>query len=329
MTIREIARIANISPSTVSKALNNRHDVSDNTRKKIFDIVDKYDYKPNPYKKAPKQTANENIGILFCREDHPLSDNPFYSRILEGIEAELAINNYNLVLNLINRKQFTDLPKMIREKHVDGIIIIGVLDKGFIKKLNEIDTPIVFADPQIELKERSQVIIDNEHGGFMATQYLINKGHRKIGFISPSLDRLSFQQRFEGYLKALKFYHIPINKNLIRTGGLENGYLQINMMLKKDRPTAIFATNDLNAINGYKAIYENKLKIPNDVSVIGFDDIAMSKFSVPSLTTIRVYKEELGSIAVRTLLKTINGEITSPVTTIVPTKLIERESVKK
>ena len=329
ITIKEIAKLADVAQSTVSKALNDRPDVSPETKRKIIEIAKQYNFVPNAFGKGLKSRTTENIGVIFCRESQPLSGNPFYSRVLEGIEAELAMNNYNLVLQLIPESQQEMLPKMVRQRQVDGLILAGIFQEQFIKNILSNNIFVVLIDPKILTNNCSQVLIDNEYGAFTATQYLIQKGHRRIGFISGDLERLSFKQRFNGYKKALEYNNIAVDKALIQTGGLEKGYDHVKSLLMLDnRPTAVFAANDINAIHGYKAIQEQNLKIPDDVSIIGFDDIDLAKYSTPSLTTVRVYKEELGSIGVRTLLQMINGESKTPVTTIVPTRLIERESVK-
>jgi LacI family transcriptional regulator len=266
--------------------------------------------------------------VIFCREFQPLSLNPFYSRVLEGIEGELAINNYNLVLHLLPEVYRDELPKMIKEHKVDGLILIGVLQEKFVEQLISENIPTILIDPKIPTDQFSQVLIDNEHGGFLATQYLINKGHTRIGFISGDLERESFRQRFTGYYKAMNYSHITTDEKYIRSGGLEMGYDHVNALLKLDpRPTAIFAANDINAIYGYKAVKDNKLNIPDDISIIGFDDIDLAKIATPPLTTIRVYKEEMGSIAVRKLINLIN-EVEKITTNIVPVRIIERKSVR-
>jgi len=329
ITIKEIAKLANVAQSTVSKALNDRADVSPETKRKVVEIAKQYNFVPNAFGKGLKSRTTENIGVIFGRESQPLSGNPFYSRVLEGIEAELAMNNYNLVLQLIPESQQDMLPKMVRQRQVDGLILAGIFQEQFIQNILSNNINIVLIDPKIIIDNCSQILIDNEYGAFTATQYLIQKGHQQIGFISGDLERLSFKQRFDGFKKALKYNDIAVEKNLIMTGGLEKGYEHVKSLLKlENRPTAIFAANDINAIHGYKAIQEKNFKIPDDISIIGFDDIDLAKYSTPSLTTVRVYKEELGSIGVRTLLQMINGESKTPVTTIVPTRLIERESVK-
>jgi len=327
-SIKEIAREANVSPSTVSKALNKRKDVSESTRQKIIKIAESHNFVPNALGKNLKNQKTENVGVIFCRESQPLSGNPFYSRVLEGIEAELAINNFNLVLHLLPNDYKGTLPKMLREGQVEGVILAGVMRPDFIERLRELDIKVVLVDPKITIGDLSQVLIDNEHGAFQAVQHLIRSGHRRIGFISGDLERMSFIQRFKGYKKALLYNKITFEEELVQTGGLEQGYQHMENLLRlKDIPTAIFAANDINALYAYKAIKDNGLNIPEDISLVGFDDIEMSKISSPPLSTIRVYKEEMGSIAVRILLEALNTEKYKPVTTLVPTRLVERESV--
>jgi LacI family transcriptional regulator len=328
ITIKDLAKIANVSQSTISKALNNRPDVGEDTRKRILDIANKYEFTPHAFGKGLKNQSTGNLGVIFYRDLYPLSVNPFYSRVLEGIEAETAINNKNLLLQFVTEQHKVSLPKMVRERQVDGMIFIGSLRKEYLDLILEKNVAVVFIDPKYSMDCCSQVLIDNEHGAFQATQYLVNYGHRRVGFISGNLDRLSFVQRFKGYKKALKYHNIPFDEDLVQSGGLEKGYDHMQKLLQsKNRPTAVFAANDINAIYAYKAIKDAKLKIPDDISLVGFDDIEMAKMSSPPLSTVRVYKEEMGSIAVRILLQIFNNEIDKPTTTLVPTKLVERESV--
>lgn len=329
ITIDELAKLANVSKSTVSKALNDRPDVSSKTKKKILAIAEEHNFIPNAFGKSLKSKITKNVGVIFTRERHPLSNNPFFSRVLEGIEAELALNNYNLVLNIIAESDDQPLPRMIRERHVDGVILIGVFNDQFIERLIDTKIHIVQVDPKRNIDEVSQVFIDNEHGAYLAIRYLLDHGHRRIGFISGELSRLSFKQRLDGYRKALVQEGIPYDPNLVRAYGIEEGYNQVKSLLEEEHPTAIFSANDLNALSGYNAVLDMKMKIPDDVSIVGFDDIWSANLANPPLTTVRVYKEELGSIGVRTLLRTINGEIEKPVNSILPVKLVERQSVKR
>lgn len=329
ITIKDIAKLANVSQSTVSKALNDRPDVGLETKEHILRIAEQHNFLPNASGKALKQKLTENIGVIFRRDDNPLSSNPFYSRVLEGIEAELAFNDYNLMLHLIPEQKLPVLPKMVRKKQVDAVVLVGIKHEEFVRQLQLANVPVILVDPKTDIPNCSQVLIDNENGAFLATQHLIRNGHKKIGFISGDLSRFSFKQRFNGYLKALKYHGIPVEENLIRAGGVEAGYdLTRSLLMSDSRPTAIFAANDINAIYGYKAINEFDLQIPEDISVVGFDDIDLSKMAAPPLTTVRVYKEELGSVAVRNLRQMIHEKSTACTTTIIPVRFIQRESVR-
>jgi LacI family transcriptional regulator len=327
MTIKDIAKLAGVSQSTVSKALNNKPDVGLKTKTKILKIAREHHFTPHVFGKALKKKTSEIVGVLFCRDLHSLSGNPFYSRVLEGIETELALNNYSLVLKIITENTKDELPKMIRERQVDGLILVGTFIESFLDRILSQDLRLVLVDPKKPLNQCHQILIDNEHGAFQATSHLIHRGHRKIGFISGDLSRLSFMQRYTGYATALRNHGLEVDPSLVRTGGLENGYEHVGHLLDNNSITAIFSANDINAIYGYKAINERNLRVPEDISMVGFDDIDLARISMPPLSTVRVDKEELGSIAVRTVLSMIRGESDKPVTLIMPTKLIERDSV--
>ncbi len=328
-TIKDIAKIARCSQSTVSKALNGRQDISSKTKKRILTIAAEHNFVPNNTRKYNHNQRTENIGVVFCKESQPLSGNPFYSRVLEGIEGELVLNNYNLVLNLLPEKSGTAIPKMIKERKIDGLIMIGIMTDQFIQQIKNIEIPVISVDPAYEHADLNKVTIDNERGAFVATKYLIDKGHEKIAFISGVLERSSFKYRFNGYAKAMKTCALPIIGDYIKCSGVEKGYEQVSELLKlKDKPTAIFSANDTNALYGYKAILDQGLSIPEDISIVGFDDISMAKYASPPLTTVRVYKEEIGSVAVRKLLGFIDQKPNSQVHVLVPTRFVERDSVK-
>ncbi len=327
LTIKDIAKLAKVSQSTVSKALNNRHDVSPKTKQRILEIAAAHDFVPDASGKALKQRSTGNIGVIFRRDDNPLR-NPFFSRILEGVEAEIAFNGYNLILYLMSETEKPDLPKMVREKQVDGIILIGTRSQKFIVSLQNANVPTILIDPRQDSPNCPRIVIDNENGAFLATKHLIESGHSRIAFIAGSLEIESFRQRLDGYKKALAYFKIPVRKEYIKTGGHEAGYEFTQALLALDpRPTAIFAVNDINAINGYRAIYEAGLHVPTDVSFIGFDDIDLAKIASPPLTTVRVYKEELGSVAVRTLRQIITDDETPAQKIIIPVRLVERDSI--
>ncbi len=326
--IKDIALAANVSLSTVSKAINGKADIGEKTRERILKIAEELDYHPNAFGKSLKNKRSENVGVIICRESRPLSGNPFYSRVLEGIEQELDLNNYNLVLHMLSGEYRGKLPKMLRERKVDGVILVGPMQSHFIKDLESVNLPTMLVDPKVNENHLNQVIIDNEAGAFLAIQHLINNGHTKIGFNSDELDHQSFIQRYSGYAKALKHNSIELNEQYVNATGWELGYERVLAMLElPDPPTAIFSTNDINALLGYKAVKAKGLSIPEDISMVGFDDIEMATMSAPPLTTVRVYKEEMGSIAARYVLDELSENPVSDLTMTVAVKLIERDSV--
>ncbi len=326
--IKDIARAANVSLSAVSKAINGKPDISEATRERILKIAEEMDYHPSAFGRSLKNMRSENIGVIIRRDLQPLSGNPFYSRVLEGIEGELAINSYSLVLHLLPKQQDGRLPKMLREKKVDGVILVGPMENSFVGDIIKSGLPAVVVDPRHPSGDVTQVLIDNERGAYLATQHLIDHGHKKIGFISDELNRDSFIKRFSGFSNALKDNGIVLDKSFVRTAGHEQGSEHMKALLDAlEIPTAILFANDLNALSGCAVIKDMGLSIPDDMSVVGFDDIFLSTMSSPSLTTVRVYKEEMGSIAVRNILKSLKDGIVDSSTTIVPVKLIERGSV--
>ncbi len=328
LTIKDIAKLANVSQGTVSKALNNRPDIGAKTKKMILKIAEENGYSPNAFGKALRSQNSNTIGVIFRKEDIPLR-NSFFSRILEGIEGELAFNRMNLVLYLMPDSESKQLPEMVREKRVDGVILVGTGNADFLKRLQQYSIPTMLVDPRQRMNDGPKLLIDNKSGAFMATEHLIQHGHRKVAFISGELSRPSFAERLQGYKNALTHYDIDIRKQYIRHHGFEAGYeLTKSLLNEPDPPTAIFAANDINAVYAYKAINEAGLQVGEDISLVGFDDIDLGRLATPALTTIRVYKEELGSVAVRQLRDIIYEDSELHYTTIIPVKLIERDSVK-
>ena len=328
VTIKDIAKMAEVSPSTVSKALNGKPDVGEATRKHIQEIAQKYNFTPSSLGRGLKSGLTENVGVIFIRESQPLTMNPFYSHILEGIELELTKRNNNMVLHLLPATPRPEPPKLLTGRWLDGVILVGVARRTILDQIHQFGLPVVLVDPRIAAPDCIQVLIDNTQGGFAATEHLIKQGHKNIGFISGSLDRLSFSERLEGYRQALGHYGIAYDERRVQSGGLEQGYQHMRDLLDLDEPpTAIFAANDINGIFAYKAIRESGCSIPEDISVIGFDDIDLAARSSPPLTTVRVFKEEMGAIAVRLLLDLVSGKELPSSTIMVPTQLVERESV--
>jgi len=328
VTIRDIAKLAKVSESTASKALNDRPDIGEKTKKRVREIARRKNFTPHALGRALRTKSTGNIGlILYLTPEVKLARDPFFTFILEGVEAEAAIEGYNVILTIPRDTAAKSIPKILLEKRVDGLVVIGIMNRSILSLLAETKVPQIHVDPQVPVDQFSRVVIDNERGGREITQLLIEKGHERIAFIADDLKRLSFVQRREGYREALKRNRIPFNPKYIGT--------EFRQVFERDggsgaakRPTAVVFGNDNRYIESLAAIQAMSLKVPGDLSVVGFDDIYEARQLNPPLTTVRVYKEEMGSLAVRNLIRMIKKKDTVATTTIVPVKIVERESVK-
>ncbi len=334
MNIKDIAKIAGVAPSTVSRVLNNRSDVSEKTRGKILNIMEQYNYIPNNSARNLKIIDSNTIGVLVKG-----IYNPFFSRIIQSIEEKIAEQGYSMTLNY-NYNDSNDIDtaiQLIKEKKLEGLVCLGGnfehLDEQQIKSLN---VPIVIASANIiDQKNKSMVssvTIDNEKAAFEAVDYLCNLGHTQIGLITTGIaDRSIGRLRIQGYKKALKKHNIRIDENLMEIGEytFESGYEAMEHLLDKNLEiTAVFATSDIMAIGAAKAALSRGLSIPEKISIIGFDGIEYTNYFHPALTTMRQPQEEIGYKSIEILFGLLKEEKKHQ-HVILKTELIQRESCKR
>lgn len=334
LNIKDIAKIAGVGPSTVSRVLNNRPDVNEETRKKVLEIIEKYNYIPNNSARNLKRTESKNIGILVKGVY-----NPFFAQIIKSIEEKIDENGFSMILhyNDYNSNDFEAAIELIKEKKLKGLICLG----GDFEHINEeqlkaLNTPIVLSSTKIsdELDKSvlSSVSIDNEKSSFIAVDYLCKLGHKKIGIIATGeSDKSIGKQRIQGYKKGLKENNIEFNSDLLEIGDytFKSGFNAMKKLLdKKLDITAVFATSDIMAIGASKAILESGMKIPNDISIVGFDGLEYSEYFHPSITTIKQPQEQIGYKTIDILIDIIknNGKHKH---IVLDTKLIIRESCQK
>ncbi|MFW6243403.1 MAG: LacI family DNA-binding transcriptional regulator [bacterium] len=339
VTITEIAKKANVSPATVSRVFNKKGNVSEETKNRIFKIAEEMNFKPRKYEKKQDSVMIRNIAVINRFSD--VMGNIFYSQVMGGIEKELQEfeDEYNLIFKTIDDKvsDFKKVKKFIKKQEIKGIILVGYgIDKKFIKKLHNLDKPLVLADNNFYENKINCVVNNNLLGAKKIVNFLIKCGHQKIGFLSGPREHLSLMERYRGYREALEENNIKINKDFIRyidssslvvNTGYKVGVQYINNLNKF--PTALFAANDELALGFIKAALDNDISVPEDLSVVGFDDIQMSRHFSPSLTTVRIFKGEMGKYVARRLNKLINNEDNLPIKITIPIKLIIRKSVNK
>ena len=317
ITIKDIARVANVSHTTVSRALNNKCRIRSETKERITSIAKELNYQPDFIARSLVMKRTRTLGLVITT-----ISNPFYIELAQGIEATARGLGYNIILcsthdDLSIEKQYTD---MLRSKGVDGIIFTSAhMEDPNILYLAEEAFPIVLVNRRtyhpIVREKVDYVGIDNILGGFLAIEHLIRLGHQRIGVIGGSSESSVGFERVEGGKKALSTYGIEEVSDYFLEGDFlkESGYQGGKQFLKKDPlPTAIFATNDYMALGVYQAIIEEGYKVPEDVAIIGFNDIEFTAMKGVELTTIGQKKFEMGALAVRTLVEKIDGREVKP-----------------
>jgi len=329
VTIKDIAREAGVSVTTVSRVLNNKADVSDKTREKVLKIIDRLNYNPNSIARGLVMNKTYTIGLIV-----PDISNAFFAEIAKAIEDELREYGYSVIFcNTDNDKdREKESIDLLRSKQVDGLIGAFSHDsKDEVLALGKAGFPIVQIDRLVDDSQIPSVIIDNILSGYEATEYLIKKGHRRIAHITGALDTNTGIRRAEGYRKALQEYGIEIDEELVMEGDFsqESGYLAMKEILERNKDlTAVFAGNDMMALGAYRAIYAAGLKIPEDISIIGHDDFTLASLVSPALTTMQQPIYKIGKVAASLLIDIIKGKKNKEGLIVVNTSLIERSSVK-
>lgn len=333
MDIKTIAARAGVSIATVSRALNKPELVRPQTRERILQIVTEMNYTPNPLAKSLLTGRTYTIALVF-----PTLRNPYFSQLAEGCEAALSSSGYTTSIFSFEE----EVPKQqaifnnIIQRHVDGIILAGSgsLQEGYQQILAGLNIPIVVVEDMPDLDSIpvkagiSCINIDDRQGTRLAIQYLLQKGHTKIGVITGEPQMLITRRRLEATCEVLKNAGLSLNQ--IASGSyisIESGYHCMATLLgKQARVTAVFTFNDLLAIGALNAALDMGLQIPRDVAVIGFDDIPIAPFTRPRLTTVHSPSNEIGIKAARMLLDHINDPSTPRRRVLVPAELITRET---
>lgn len=281
--------------------------------------------------RASSKLKTDNVGFVISREHDPIFSNTFYSYIFSGVEEESRAHGYNLIYQVLDEKLMFDPSafKLIADRKVDGLLLVGEMSHSFISNLKAKDIPVVLVDHFIDGSGLDSVVTDNLKGTSEMIKYLADLGHKQIGFLGSSLEHGSFMERFEGYKAALKKNHLEYNEDYVQTGLLWNGYGVMEKMFKLPKlPTAVFACNDLMAIRAMTAIHDKGLNVPDDISIAGFDDIDTGSQINPPLTTVRVQKEEMGKVGVRRLIQRIKNREKRAEKITLATELVVRKSCK-
>jgi DNA-binding LacI/PurR family transcriptional regulator len=330
MNIAEIARRANVSTATVSRAINQSGPVKAATARKVWRAISELNYYPNSHARALVSGRSRMIGLI-------VSDitNPFFPELIRSFETQASQQQYDLLLtstDYLTSRMTTCLRRML-ERKVDGVAMMtSEMDMSLIKELGRRGVPLVFMDVGQVGPKMSHVAIDYANGVKQAVDHLVALGHKQIGFISGPLDLHSARTRRQAFLDAVRGHGLSPDKRLIREGThtAEGGQKAMAALLRLSRhPTAVVSSNDWTAIGALHAIHAAGLRVPADISLVGFDDIPLVSYTNPSLTTVRMSAADVGSTAFDALFKLIGGERLEGDVYQVPTRLIVRESTTK
>lgn len=336
-TIYDVAERARTSPTTVSRVINNTgYPVSERLRQRVLRAVDELNFSPNPIAKSLKERMTKDVGVII-----PTISNPFYAAMLLGIEEVANAHDYHVLLcnSLRDEKREQEYLHSLCDKQVRGVIISS-LGSNAIKEYIDKGIHFVLLDQKIEDLDCPIIDINVAGGAFLAVEYLIQSGHRNIAFVSAPLTRWSRKQVFEGYREALQRYGIPLNQEyvIITEGEQEHeeyGYefqngkeLAARIFQKKLDITAVMAVNDMTAFGCIQQFAQDGIKVPDDISVIGFDDIAFSEMFTPSLATVRVPAHALGRMAGSMLFDYLTGSDAPKKQIVIEPTLVKRNSVK-
>ena len=326
-TMKDIARLAQVSTSTVSHVINGSRFVSDEIRDKVMRIVVELNYTPSYIARSLKVKATKTIGLLVTA-----TNNPFFSEVMAGVEQYCQKNQYNLIIATTggDAKRLQQNLQTLIHKQVDGVLLMCG-DSRFQADMElTVSLPLVVMDWWFTELNADKILDNSEHGGYLATKSMVDAGHQKIGIITGNLRKSVAKNRLQGYKKALSEANIVLNPDWIVEShfDFEGGIVGAQKLLAlSDRPTAIFCCSDTIAIGAYQAIQNQGLRIPQDISIMGYDDIELARYLFPSLSTISQPKAELGKLAVETLLQRIQEPNENYRTLVLEPTCILRESI--
>lgn len=334
VTIKELAKELKISTSTVSRALGDKWDVNPETRKAVLELAEKWNYHPNPMSLSLKQQQTMTIGVIV-----PEFITNFFAEVIIGIQYTMESAGYNILISQSDESPEREAKnvKNLEDRFVDGLIISltkDTINTDYIKNLIDRNFPLVLFNRVSDI-DAPKVILDDYKWAFVAVEHLIKQGNKRIAYLAGPENLGVSKQREKGYLDALRKYDIPIDPQLIIRCGvmMEKGVMGAHCILEmENRPDAIFAINDPVAIGAMKTLQKNGVKIPEDISVVGFSESRMAMIVEPNLTSVEQPTFEMGKTAAELLieqLKQKKDEVIPNRCITLDAKLNERESSLK
>jgi LacI family transcriptional regulator len=327
VTIKEVAKLAGVSTTTVSYVINKSRFVSEQTRAKVLKAIEELDYRPNIVARSLRERKTGTVGLIICD-----LRNPFFSEVLQGIETYLGKKKYSLIVtntDYDNDKERESID-MFYSKQVDGVIIVpGENTNKHVKFLTERNIPVVLLDKKLQNLNVDVVLVNNIEGSKQLTEHLMSLGHKRIGVIAGPLNSTTGKERLEGYLKALKAHSMREDNDLIKIGDFkkQSGYLlTLELISLAVPPTVIFACNNLLGLGVMQALKEKKIRIPEEIGLAIFDDLPWFNYVSPSLTGVAQPSFQLGETAGKLLFEQMRKRRKKPKEVVLDVQLKIRQS---
>lgn len=332
VTLLELAKRLNLSPSTVSRALNDRHRISENTRSRVKALAEELEYQPNPSAKSLRESKTYSLGVLVPEIAHN-----FFATTISGIEKAALAAGYNIMICQSHESYEREkaISYALLSSRVDGLLVCPSGEtqdfKHFATFLRK-DIPVVFFDRISMSFQGSKVVVNDFEGALSAVEYLIKTGCRRIAHLAGPAPLSNSTERLNGYMAALDKYDIPDDDTLIRHCEMSREHtmkITEELLTMPNRPDGIFTFNDNIAYDVIRVIKKMGLKIPDDISVVGFSDQPLSEMIEPALTTVAQPAFHIGEVAVKLMFEQLNGEDVPFRTEVLATQLIVRDSTRR
>jgi LacI family transcriptional regulator len=327
ITMKDVADRLGVSTVTVSKALSDKEGVSEALRESIKQMAREMGYRYNTLGRSMKEGRNYNIGILIA--EHFMSENAFYSKMYQTINRDLLSYNYFGIMELISEEAEKEgrTPQLIQNNKVDGIILLGQMKRGYIQMIADSGIPFIFLDFTDDHFKVDTIVSDSFHGAYEITCHLIEQGHNRIGFIGNISATTSIMDRYLGYYKALLENGLELRNDWIITDRDEHGKF-CPILLPNEMPTAFVCNCDEVAYAFILQLKKAGYSVPDQVSVVGYDNYIYATLSEPAITTVEVNIEAMSDAAVNSILKRIKKPDSDYGRKVISGRIIYRDSVK-
>lgn len=328
LTLEDIARLSGVSRSTVSRVINAEVNVKEGTRQKVQEVINNYNFQPNLAARGLVTGRTNVIGVVIPASVAVVFTDPYFPQLLQGISALCNTRDYSVMLWLAEPEfERRMISRILHNGLVDGVVVASIaMNDPIIESLIESKMPFILIGRH-PTEDVNYLDVDNVQSGRKATMHLVRLGYKRIATITGKQSQVAGYDRYQGYVKALQDSDHPVKPELVAEGDFteESGYKGMQRLLKY-KPDAVFIASDMMAFGAMRALRDANLRIPEDVAVVGFDDIPASSKTIPPLTTVRQAIVQMGSLAVDALINIIETGTKTTQKVIMDTELVVRES---